>query len=190
MPCRFDGNPAARSLLKCSQHSIPIDCHFGDDPERRSTFPLHDDRMSVTLTLESIDRQRLVCGLDQPDLRDTGAFVDCPFHDCVMTRRRRRENFRNPIRGVMHAALIEFIAVGYDEDVGLHDCVDLFIRFAGLRQTDIERSNIGTGGSPFQRHTNLKKQLPDDLLMESRRSRWLPNISDTVDGVPPPRPHR
>ncbi len=67
----------------------------------------------------------------------------------------------------------------------MQDDVDLFIRFAVLRKTNIERPDIGTGTSHLQSHANLKMQLPDYLLMESQWSRRLTNINDTPECTAP-----
>ena len=160
---------------------VPFDTDTRHSAECRVAFELEDGGSSVVPTFEPIDSQYPVDGMDEPNFWDASAFVGRQFDDLVVARRGGRQNFSNPVGGTAHAAFIELATVTDDEDVWLHDCIDLLVRFVRLRQADIKGGNIGAAGFGFESHPDLMIQLPNDLLMGPRGRGRLSDVRDAID---------
>ena len=96
-------------------------------------FELQDGWASVATAFKPVDSQCSIGGVYEPDLGDAGALIDWEFDDLVVTGGTGRKNFCEPVRRAPHAALIELVTVTHDENIGLDNCVDFVVCFAGLR---------------------------------------------------------
>jgi len=119
--------------------------------------------------------------MDEPHFRDAGALVDRQLDYLVVTGSRGRQNLCEPVRRPAHTPLIELAKIADDQDVRLHYRIDLRVRFSGLRQADVKRSDIGPPRLAFESQPDLKVQLAYDLLMRSQRRGWLFDVGDPID---------
>src|SRR5882672_1352421 len=120
---------------------IPVD----DDPRHGSevclSAELLNGRAPVMTFFESVNRHRAIAGIDEPHPRHAGPPVGCNLHGPVISCCARRQNLSEPVRGAAHSTVIEFLKIAGNEDIWLHDGVNLLIAFGGLGQADVKGSN-------------------------------------------------
>jgi hypothetical protein len=63
----------------------------------------------------------------------------------------------------------------------LHHRIDLRVGFAGLRQADVEGSDVGPPGFALQSQPDLVMQLSYDFLMRPRRRGRVSHVRYPID---------
>ena len=119
-------------LRQLGQHLFPINDDIANRGERRLAFELENGRTPVTTSLEPVNGQRAIEGMDEPDFAHARSLIGREFHRLVVAGRTRREDFRDPVRGTAHTSRIDFLRIRNDENIGLHHGVNLVVRIAGL----------------------------------------------------------
>ena len=121
----------ADRLRHLGKHAGPIDADTGNCGELGSSFEF-EGRASVVPRFELVNSQRALDGIDEPDFADAGSLVSAKFNGLIVAGGTRREDLCEPVGGTAHAARIDLLEVGNDENIGLHYGVDLVVLFRGL----------------------------------------------------------
>lgn len=79
----------------------------------------------------------------------------------------------------MHAARIELLKVGNDENVGFHYSIDQVVSLGGLGKANVKWRDVYAAG--FECIGCLAMELTDNLLVRPCRGRWFSDIGGAID---------
>jgi hypothetical protein len=69
----------------------------------------------------------------EPDFANAGPLVSGKLNHLVVAGRMRRQNLGDPVGSTPHTARIDLLQVANNENVRLHNSVNLVVLFGGLR---------------------------------------------------------